>query len=576
MQNDELADFIGRTKYFQPGENFDGMVDRIAGALHDDELHRRQLKSILKRRAFIPAGRILASIGSPRLTTAFNCYVSRPIEDSMRGIHAALGEALDTLRMGGGIGYDFSTLRPCGDRIASLDSDSSGPVGNGVRKSGFMDLFDAACSVISSAGHRRGAQMGVLRVDHPDIPHFIRAKRQAGRLTNFNVSVGVTDKFMHAVIGGYRFPLVFNDKVYEWVDARALWDEIMRSTWDYAEPGVLFLDTMNKKNNLRYCETIAATNPCGEQPLPPYGACLLGSFNLVAYIVGDESGGLYFNYEQLKNDITVVVRAMDNVIDRTIYPLKEQEHEAKAKRRMGLGLTGLANAAEILGFPYATPDMLAFTKKVLTTIRDGSYQTSVSLAIEKGSFPAFNPEGYLAEGTFASGLPDEIKGLIREFGIRNSHLLSIAPTGTISLFAGNVSSGCEPPIRSGVYSRNVYAPDGSVVSFDIQDYAELHAGVVGRSAEDITAEDHVDVLTLCSRYVDSSVSKTCNVGDNVSFTDFKNIYLRAWMDDASGCTTFREAGFRKGIVSQQSEGEVDEVKEGAACTFNPDGTRTCD
>lgn len=623
MTNDnmEASNFIYKTKYLQAGESFEEGMTRIAGALQDSDHHFREFRDVLLDKRFLPAGRVQVSVGSIRETTPYNCYVSGTIEDSMDGITKRLAESLQTMRLGGGIGYDFSTLRPSGDIIRSLDSHSCGPVGDNNRNRGFMDLFDAGCSVISSAGHRRGAQMGVLRVDHPDIFHFIRAKRTPGRLTNFNVSVGITDEFMAAVENDESFGLRFEGRVYSTVRARNLWDEIMRSTWDWAEPGVLFLDTINRKNNLWYCEKIAATNPCGEQPLPPYGACLLGSFNLTKYIdrhnfnwdkfktdtpnvvltadnvidrdypLSDEEildllkrgdtgldtlSTISFNWEKFKHDIPAVVRAMDNVIDRAIYPLPEQEREAKSKRRMGLGITGLANTAEILGYPYGSEGMLKFTKEVLTTLRDTAYLSSVELAIEKGPFELWDNFKYFGNNSFVSTLPIDIRMEISKHGIRNSHLLSIAPTGSISLAAGNISSGIEPPYTSGEYRRNVYDSDGSVRSFNLMDYAEANYGVVGKTSDEVTLDEHVDVLSLCSSLVDSSVSKTCNVGPDVSFLDFKDVYMKAYKGGASGITTFRPAeygGKREGIMSKK---ETAPAEEGAACWIDEQGNRTCD
>ncbi len=357
IQNKDISDFVYKTKYLQPGESFEEGMTRIAGALQDSDHHFREFRDALMDRRFLPAGRIQVAVGAIRSTTPYNCYVSNTIPDSMEGITNVLSESLQTMRLGGGIGYDFSTLRPAGDIIRSLDSHSCGPVGDQHRDRGFMDLYDAGCSVIASAGHRRGAQMGVLRVDHPDIFHFIRAKRTPGRLTNFNVSVGITDEFMQAVESDGVFELKFRDRIYQTVRARNLWDEIMRSTWDYAEPGVLFLDTINRKNNLWYCERISATNPCGEQPLPPYGACLLGSFNLTKYLYDQYERiaevSYHFDWEKFKHDIPAVVRAMDNVIDRAIYPLPQQEREAKSKRRMGLGITGWLTLAKSSDTPTA-------------------------------------------------------------------------------------------------------------------------------------------------------------------------------------------------------------------------------
>jgi len=583
-QNKEVSDFVYRTKYLQAGESFEEGMTRIAGALQDSEHHFREFRDALLDQRFLPAGRIQVAVGAVRETTPYNCYVSRTIEDSMAGILDAHRDALQTMRLGGGIGYDFSTLRPSGELIRSLDSSSCGPVGDQHRHRGFMDMFDAGCATIASAGHRRGAQMAVLRVDHPDIRHFIRAKREPGRLTNFNVSVGVTDEFMRAVEDDSSFNLSFGGRVYQTIRARNLWDEIMRSTWDYAEPGVLFLDTINRKNNLWYCESIRATNPCGEQPLPPYGACLLGSFNLTKYIYGQYDGiaktSYHFNWEKFKHDIPAVVRAMDNVVDRAIYPLHEQEREAKSKRRMGLGITGLANTAEILGHPYGSEGMLEFTELVLMLLRDTAYLSSVELAAEKGPFSLFSPEYYtywpeIGNNSFIHTLPQDIKSEIMKNGIRNSHLLSIAPTGSISLAAGNISSGIEPPFTSGGYSRNIYNPDGSVSSFNLVDYAEGKYGVRGVSSDECSLEDHVEVLKLCSSLVDSSVSKTCNVGPGVTFSEFKDIYLQAFSGGASGLTTFRPAeygGKREGVMQKKTP----PAETGGACFIDEQGNRTCD
>jgi len=442
-----------------------------------------------------------------------------------------------------------------------------------------MDMFDAGCAVISSAGHRRGAQMAVLRVDHPDIRHFIHCKRTPGRLTNFNISVGVTDAFMESVNSDSNFDLCFGGRVYETIRARNLWEEIMRSTWDYAEPGVLFLDTINRKNNLWYCEDIRATNPCAEQPLPPFGACLLGSFNLTKYIKGwqvpEEEYRYGFDWERFKHDIPPVVRAMDNVIDRAIYPLPEQQREAQSKRRMGLGITGLANTAEVLGCPYGSEEMLDFMQGVLACLRDTAYTTSIELAIEKGPFEEYSQHDYLNSYSFASTLPVTIWNEIKKYGIRNSHLLSIAPTGTISLAANNVSSGVEPPYTVGEYSRNIFMADGSTRSFTLIDFAEAEYGIRGVTSEECSVEDHVRVLNLASAYVDSSVSKTCNVGPSVTFNEFKDVYLQAYNGGASGITTFRPAeygGKREGILSKK----IAAPESGAACFIDEDGNRSCD
>jgi ribonucleoside-diphosphate reductase alpha chain len=571
----EVSKWIHEEKYRGQGESFKDAMTRVAEALKDGEEHFTKFRDILYNQRFLPAGRVQSAMGAPRRVTPYNCFVSTTIEDSMDGIMDAARRAAETMRLGGGIGYDFSTLRPRGALIKSLDSKSSGPLS-------FMGIFDAVCKTIASAGHRRGAQMGVLRVDHPDIEEFVTAKNNMTALTDFNISVGVTDKFMAAVKEGTDFDLVFNGEVRKTVDARALWDKIMRSTWDWAEPGILFIDRINNKNNLHYCETIAATNPCGEQPLPPNGACLLGSFNLVKYVI-DHEGKYVFNTNQLRNDIPHVVRAMDNVVDRATYPLNEQEQEAKSKRRMGLGVTGVANAIEALGFSYGSERFLQTLEEIMGVIRDVAYTTSVELAMEKGAFPLFKRE-YL-DSDFAKTLPDHIRNLISEYGIRNSHLLSVAPTGTISLSADNVSSGIEPPYNL-FYDRKIQEFDGERTE-RVEDYGYRVFKVEGKTANELSVFDHVKVLNAASKFVDSACSKTCNVGDDVSWEDFKKIYMDAYDGGASGCTTFRASGKRMGILSSSSSEEIveedvieetqDFVDEGGACYFDPTtGLRKCE
>lgn len=573
-----ISEEISQMKYRSKGESFKEAMIRVADALKDNEEHYLQFKEILLDQRFLPAGRVQAAMGAPREVTSFNCFVSGTLEDSMDSIMEKAAEAAQTMRLGGGIGYDFSSLRPRGDHIASLDSRSSGPIS-------FMGIFDAICKTIASAGHRRGAQMGVLRVDHPDIEEFIKAKNNSTTLTQFNVSVGITDEFMDAVIHDKMFDLKFEGKRYKTVRARYLWDEILRSTWDWAEPGVLFIDTINKKNNLGYCETISSTNPCGEQPLPPYGACLLGSFNLTKYLFPEGLEGWWFDYEQLKHDIAPVVRAMDNVIDRTVYPLEEQRMEAQSKRRMGLGVTGVANAGEALGYEYGSPEFLKWLEEVMTVIRDTCYQSSISLALEKGPFPMFIADKYL-ESEFARTLPEHIRRDIHNFGVRNSHLLSVAPTGTISLSADNVSSGIEP-VFSHSYERTIQTFDGPKIE-KVEDYGYRVFGVKGKTANELSVFDHVKVLNTASRFVDSACSKTCNVGDEVTWDQFKDVYMQAYLGGASGCTTFRASGKRYGIlnaaavedVAEEPEAEEDDFIEenaGAACYFDVNtGRRTCE
>ena len=575
-----ISEEIHKMKYRSVGETFKEAMTRVADALKDGEEHFEAFRGILYNMRFLPAGRVQSAMGAPRRVTPYNCFVSMTIEDSMNGIMEAAANAAKTMQLGGGIGYDFSTLRPHGSLIRSLDSKSSGPMS-------FMGIFDAVCKTIASAGHRRGAQMSCLNVSHPDVETFIRAKNNSTELTQFNMSVAVTDEFMQAVKDDTDFDLVFEGQVYKTVSATALWDDILRSTWDWAEPGILFIDRINKKNNLHYCETIAATNPCGEQPLPPNGACLLGSFNLVKYVKhnGIQSGdAATFDFEKLKADIPHVVRAMDNVVDRAVYPLPAQEKEAKDKRRMGLGVTGLANAIEALGFPYGSPDFMDTMEEIMRTIRDGCYRASIELAKEKGPFPLYSHK--LLDSDFAQTLPGDIRNDIGEYGIRNSHLLSVAPTGTISLSADNVSSGIEP-VFSHYYDRTIQTFDGPRVE-RVEDYGVREFGVKGMAADALSVFDHVRVLNLASKYVDSACSKTCNVGDDVTWEEFKAVYMQAYDGGSSGCTTFRSSGKRFGILNASTSEDaaietvvepdafVDE-KEGGACYHDPaTGLRTCE
>jgi ribonucleoside-diphosphate reductase alpha chain len=549
-------------KYRGDGEAFPESCARFSNTLADSPEHFRALYNITLNMRFLGGGRTQAAIGSLRHVTAFNCFLSGIIEDSMDSIMSKAHEAAETMRLGGGIGYDFSRLRPRGDRIVSLGSKSSGPVS-------FMQIYDAVCATISSAGHRRGAQMGVLRVDHPDIEEFIRAKQNTDNLTRFNISIGATDKFMEAVQNDLPFQLEFNGQAYESVSAKNLWDEIMRSTWDWAEPGVLFIDSINKWNNLHYCETIEATNPCGEQPLPPYGACLLGSFNLTKYIKVNSVDTPYFDYDLLISDIPHVVRAMDNIHDKSPFPLEEQRLESQNKRRMGLGVTGLANTGEILGYPYGSPDFLNWMENILEVLRDEIYDASIDLAREKGAFPLFDAKEF-GNSLFIKTLPQRIQGRIRRYGIRNSHLLSIAPTGTISLCADNVSSGIEP-VFAHVTNRTIQTFDGPI-QVEVKDYAYNFYGVKGKTTEECTVDDHLHVLAIAQRYVDSSVSKTINVPADISWDEFGDIYIRAYNMGCKGCTTFNPKGKRFGILNK-----VEVVEETAkACYIDPEtGQKEC-
>lgn len=569
-----VGDYFHAMKYRGEGESFREAVNRVASALKDSDSHFHAFREIMGEMRFMPGGRIQGAMGAARATTPYNCYVSGTILDSFvhgdGNIMQRATEAAATMRMGGGIGYDFSTLRPKGAVIKKLQSHSSGPVS-------FMEIFNAVCKCVASSGHRRGAQMGVLRVDHPDIEEFLHAKQNTDALTGFNLSIAVTDEFMEAVRDGTTFFLRWGGEVYKEVDARNLWEAIMRSTWDWAEPGVLFIDTINRMNNLSYCETLAATNPCGEQPLPPFGACLLGSFNLAKYVKAKE--GLHtvgddwrFDRDQLIADIPHVVRAMDNVVDRARYPLPEQEAEAKNKRRMGLGVTGLANAGEALGLPYGSPEFLEWTEDVLKLIAVECYRASALLAKEKGSFPLYNPM-YL-KAPFIKQLPEDVQQLIYQYGIRNSHLTSIAPTGTISLTADNVSSGCEP-VFDYVTARPVNTPHG-VEMIEVEDYGVAQFGVRGRRASEVTAQEHIAVLTTAQKWVDSAVSKTCNMDGSMSWDDFKQLYWSAWEGGAKGCTTFNIDGKRMALLTGKSSTPKDEPELAESCTIDPaTGRREC-
>ncbi len=488
---------------------------------------------------FLPAGRILAGAGTKRAVTLFNCFVMGTIPDTMSGIFDGLKEAALTMQQGGGIGYDFSTLRPRGAAVEGVGADASGPLS-------FMDVWDAMCRTIMSAGSRRGAMMATMRVDHPDIEDFITAKRDAARLRMFNLSVLITDPFMQAVKADKPWDLRFNGKVYHTVQARDLWNKIMRSTYDFAEPGVIFIDRINEKNNLNYCESIAATNPCGEQPLPPYGACLLGSINLARLVDNPFGDDATLNLGQLDNLVATAVRMMDNVVDASRFPLPQQEQEAKAKRRIGLGVTGLADALLMLGLKYGTPEAAAQTGEWLKAIAVTSYRTSARLAAEKGAFPLFEKEPYLASDMMRK-MDAETRELVAEHGIRNALLTSIAPTGTISLYAGNVSSGIEP-VFAYAYTRKVLQPDGSRTEEEVVDYAvKLFREKFGDTdlpehfvnAQTLAPLDHVRMQAAAQEWIDSSISKTINCPEDISFDDFQQVYMEAWDSGCKGCTTYR-------------------------------------
>jgi ribonucleoside-diphosphate reductase alpha chain len=489
---------------------------------------------------FLPAGRILAGAGAKRNVTLFNCFVMGTVPDDMSGIFEHLREAALTMQQGGGIGYDFSTLRPKGAPVKGVGADASGPLS-------FMDVWDAMCRTIMSAGHRRGAMMATMRCDHPDIESFIEAKREAGRLRMFNLSVLVTDAFMTAVKEDAPWELKFNGTTYRVVQARDLWDRIMRATYAYAEPGVIFIDRINRRNNLHYCENISATNPCGEQPLPPYGACLLGSINLTTLIRDPFEATARLDSEALDELVRVAVRMMDNVVDVSNFPLPQQTHEAKAKRRIGLGVTGLADALIMCEARYGSRKAIDLTRQWMRTLQRSAYLASTEIAKEKGVFPLFERDAYL-KGESIRELDEDVQEAIATYGIRNALLTSIAPTGTISLFADNVSSGLEP-VFSFTYTRNVLMPDGSRQAEEVTDYAyRLFRRLKGENvplpdyfvdAQSLAPSDHVVMQATVQDYIDSSISKTINCPVDLPFETFKDVYIQAYETGCKGCTTYR-------------------------------------
>ena len=554
------------------GTPLDGTVEdtwrRIAGALavveKDADHWENEFYSALEDFKFLPAGRITAGAGTARKVTLFNCFVMGTIPDSMGGIFDMLKEAALTMQQGGGIGYDFSTIRPKGALVTGVAADASGPLS-------FMDVWDSMCRTIMSAGSRRGAMMATMRCDHPDIEDFITAKSDAARLRMFNVSVLITDPFMDAVKTNGSWDLVFDGKVYQTVQARDLWNKIMRSTYDYAEPGVIFIDRINKANNLGYCETIAATNPCGEQPLPPYGACLLGSINLARLVKDPFEANADLDIDGLGKLVATAVRMMDNVVDASEFPLQAQAQEAQAKRRIGLGVTGLADALLMTGLRYGSDEAARQTDRWLHAIARAAYLASVELAKEKGAFPLFDAEPFLASDAMLQ-MDEDVRAAIRTHGIRNALLTSIAPTGTISLYAGNVSSGIEP-VFAYAYTRKVLQKDGTRTEEEVVDYAvQMWRDKFGDAAlpdyfvnaQTLAPLDHVKMQAAAQKWIDSSISKTINCPEDINFDDFQDVYMQAYETGCKGCTTYRPNDVTGSVLSVSESSEaVPEADQGA-------------
>jgi ribonucleoside-diphosphate reductase alpha chain len=600
MNDQEISHVVLREKYAKGDERthadvFRRVAKAIASAERDSKKWEQRFYEALHA-GFIPAGRILSAAGTDIEATLINCFV-QPVGDSMSepdaknnktSIMGALAEAAETMRRGGGVGYDFSCIRPKGARVKRTHSTASGPLE-------FMDLFNAMCKTVESAGARRGAQMGVLRCDHPDVFEFVNAKNTQGRLTNFNISVGVTDAFMRTVKSDGDWELAHQAEpgletmaagayrredgmwVYRRIRARELWEAVMRNTYEHAEPGVLFIDRMNSENNLWYCEKIEATNPCAEEPLPSYGCCCLGSINLTKFVRDPFTAKAVFDEEAFGKLVRTSVRMLDNVLDITYWPLSQQKSEAMNKRRIGLGYTGLGDALIMMGLRYNSEAGRSFAASITEVMCNQSYRASVGLAKEKGSFPLLSKADYL-DSLFIKRLPKEIQDEIRQHGIRNSHLLSIAPTGTISLaFADNASNGIEPAF-SWIYTRKKREADGATKDYTVMDHAyrsylDVHPELIGLSPDvvshllpdcfvsalEISASDHLSMVATVAPFIDTSISKTVNVPASYPYEDFQNLYAEAWQYGVKGLATYRPSNLRGAVLSIEPEAKQAEL-----------------
>ena len=568
-----LAQEIWTSKYrFVPAEgegdsSVDATIARVADAVAEAEAPepraywRERFADALTDFKFIPAGRILAGAGTDRSVTLFNCFVMGTIPDSLEGIFAHLQEAALTMQQGGGVGMDFSTIRPSGSPVKGVGADASGPLT-------FMDCWDSMCRTVLSAGQRRGAMMGCLRIDHPDIEAYIDAKRDPARFRNFNLSVLVTDDFMKTLAADGEWPLLFNGQVHRTVRAKALWERLMKATYDTAEPGVIFVDRVNQQNNLAYCEQISASNPCGEQMLPPYGACLLGSINLARLVSNPFEQDAAMDEEALVDLTRTAVRMLDNVIDISRYPLPQQEAEAKAKRRIGLGITGLADALLFCGTAYGTGPAVALTQRWLEVIKREAYRASAEIAGEKGPFPLYDP--CILDRPNLTGLDEETRALIAEHGLRNGCLTSIAPTGTTSLLAGNVSSGVEP-VFAYSYTRRIRQKDGSSREEAVEDYAmqawrRLKGDAVPPeelfvSAQTLTPSDHLTMQAAAQALIDSSISKTVNCPEEISFDAFADVYVEGYHLGCKGLTTYRPNKVTGSVLTAAPEKPTQPARE---------------